>query len=305
MNRLTLAFAAVLAVSCGGSSNGTRYFRMLFPSTTGMSLPDTCYQAASLAPATMADQIAAESYCKVGKKGSSSSGTTSNTAVQQSWTMVDTGESKLYLVTATSTGSATGVEGSVSGSTYSFAANNSSFTKQCTSGGAGVTECNGTCVNTRSDKNNCGSCGFPCPGSEVCRQGVCVPMCPSQMLLCGAAMTNVLTDNANCGFCGRACTGTETCSNGICLESACQATCSDKYQQSACGAPRQFSKDTATTISFEISGGAVKGQAVSNTTYACTAPGCASDFDQRCPACSVTTPFTGREVHNVTEFESR
>jgi hypothetical protein len=37
------------------------------------------------------------------------------------------------------------------------------------------TQCNGTCVNTNIDKNNCGGCGIACTAAQVCQNGTCVP----------------------------------------------------------------------------------------------------------------------------------
>jgi hypothetical protein len=39
---------------------------------------------------------------------------------------------------------------------------------------AGQTACNGSCVNTSSDANNCGACGNVCPGGRACINGACV-----------------------------------------------------------------------------------------------------------------------------------
>jgi len=37
----------------------------------------------------------------------------------------------------------------------------------------GKTDCDGTCVDTQTDKNNCGACGSACSGGEICDIGVC------------------------------------------------------------------------------------------------------------------------------------
>jgi len=38
---------------------------------------------------------------------------------------------------------------------------------------SGTTMCGGTCVNTNSDRYNCGSCGTVCPAGETCQVGKC------------------------------------------------------------------------------------------------------------------------------------
>jgi hypothetical protein len=40
---------------------------------------------------------------------------------------------------------------------------------------AGQTKCNGSCVDTRADKNNCGACGHTC-GGDLCGQSLCQPV---------------------------------------------------------------------------------------------------------------------------------
>lgn len=301
MRYVWLTSFAVLA-ACGGGDNSTRYFRVLLPSTSSGSLPDSCYQAQSIAAPANPDEQAAQTYCMIGKKPTST-GSTSNLATSQAWTMIDVGDGKLYLV-ASSGGASTGAEGSFTDGKYLFNANTSSFQKQCPTGGAGIVECNGACVNTRSDAQNCGACGQPCANGMQCRFGMCVAMCPSIMQTCGGVMTNLQTDNANCGFCGNACTSPQVCSGGNCV-AACAATCSDKYSAADCGAPREFSRASTSRIEFTLNGGSLSGTVSSSTAYSCKAPGCSADFAQRCPTCATTNMFYGRELSNVTEFESR
>lgn len=308
--RQTMLVLAVMTWSCGGgsSSTGTRYFRVLFPQAgTGASLPDGCYQPMSLPGPMNADEIAAQSYCSVGKKPTASGSTTERIVVAQPWTMVDVGEGKLYLV-ASQGSTSVGIEGSVTNDTYSFSGKVDSFTKQCAGAGLPVgtsTECNGACVNTRSDPANCGTCGVPCATGQSCRLGMCSSMmCPAVMQTCAAVMVNTQTDDANCGFCGRVCGTGETCSGGNCV-SPCAAVCSDKYSAAGCGAPRQFSRSVTNEISFKLNGGTLTGTSAQTTAYACTAPGCSADFAQRCPTCAQPVSIVGREVFNVTEFEAR
>jgi hypothetical protein len=43
----------------------------------------------------------------------------------------------------------------------------------CSSGSC----CNGTCTNTLTDRNNCGSCGHTCASGQHCQNGRCVSTC--------------------------------------------------------------------------------------------------------------------------------
>lgn len=68
----------------------------------------------------------------------------------------------------------------------------------------GLTNCNGTCVNLQSDKNNCGSCSTPCidhcsngPRKE-CIEGRCLKDC-------GHGFIDPETDPDNCVCCGNRC----------------------------------------------------------------------------------------------------
>jgi hypothetical protein len=40
---------------------------------------------------------------------------------------------------------------------------------------ANRTLCDGSCVNTRTDKANCGMCGTMCATGETCTAGHCAP----------------------------------------------------------------------------------------------------------------------------------
>lgn len=303
MRKLWWVVGGLLLAACG---DGTRYFRVLFPSGGGASaLPDSCYQPQSLPAPANPDEQAAQAYCGIGKKPTAT-GSASTLVTAQAWTMVDVGANKLYLViSAGGTAPSTGAEGTLSNGSYDFTANQTSFQKQCPGGGGGVVECNGACVNTRSDPANCGSCGFPCAAGQVCRFGNCGPACPSTMQNCGGVQTNTQTDDANCGGCGRACTTAgQICSGGNCVE-PCQASCSDRYTATACGTPRQFSRAAQMKVDFKLAGGSLTGTMTSTTSFACTAPGCSADFATRCPSCTTTQDVAGRELTNVTEFEQR
>jgi Stigma-specific protein, Stig1 len=80
----------------------------------------------------------------------------------------------------------------------------------------GATLCNGFCVDTKFDPNNCGACGTACQPGEVCSNGQCGVNCSGGTTLCGTSCTNTDTDPANCGACGTACASGEVCSSGQC-----------------------------------------------------------------------------------------
>jgi hypothetical protein len=97
----------------------------------------------------------------------------------------------------------------------------------------GLTFCNGSCINTRTNDANCGGCGTVCPADRtccdgVCRQlsthegncGVCGRACAARETCCNGTCRNLTTDEANCGVCGRVCTATQRCLAGICATPA-------------------------------------------------------------------------------------
>lgn len=86
---------------------------------------------------------------------------------------------------------------------------------QCGSGGscpAGQTCCGSGCIDLKTDRNNCGFCGFPCALGQTCCNGRC---------------TDIRTDIDNCRTCGNACPGdrNSTTSNVACYLAECTITC--------------------------------------------------------------------------------
>lgn len=61
--------------------------------------------------------------------------------------------------------------------------------------------CDGICVNTRNDSQNCGACGNVCEGTENCCDEVCV---------------DTRNDVDNCGTCGNTCAVCQGCAGGTC-----------------------------------------------------------------------------------------
>jgi hypothetical protein len=107
------------------------------------------------------------------------------------------------------------------------------------------TLCSGTCVDTKSDNNNCGTCGTKCAAGSLCTvvAGVasCALQCTAPTKNCGGTCTDTATSKANCGACGTACAGAQQCCASGCVDfttsntncGACGTTCGTTE---ACGA---------------------------------------------------------------------
>jgi formylglycine-generating enzyme required for sulfatase activity len=76
--------------------------------------------------------------------------------------------------------------------------------------------CNGRCVDTLTDPENCGGCDVVCdPRSETCEAGACALR--EGFGRCGGGVINLETDRENCGGCDVVCDPrSETCEAGAC-----------------------------------------------------------------------------------------
>jgi Stigma-specific protein, Stig1 len=92
---------------------------------------------------------------------------------------------------------------------------------------SGQTNCNGVCVDTKSDPKHCGSCTNVCPEGQTCSGGQCT--CFSGQSDCSGTCTNLKSDSNNCGKCGNVCGSGKTCLDSHCEQQPCpsgQAICS-------------------------------------------------------------------------------
>lgn len=68
--------------------------------------------------------------------------------------------------------------------------------------------CDGTCVASSNDSNNCGACGIVCDSTQFCAGGRCVS-CEQPKAVCTVAgvrtCVDVSKDRDNCGSCGNSC----------------------------------------------------------------------------------------------------
>lgn len=99
---------------------------------------------------------------------------------------------------------------------------------------AGLTFCDGSCVDLRSDEVHCGSCYSFCSPDAVCFDGSCSSPCPGGTL-CFASCTDLSSDVFNCGACGNYCPTGFVCSYGYCQNVCgpegfvCGDTCVDPF----------------------------------------------------------------------------
>ena len=78
----------------------------------------------------------------------------------------------------------------------------------------GKTECDGSCVDIKTDESNCGSCGNKCPEGMSCEDGNCA--CPNGKTECDGSCIDIKTDESNCGSCGNKCPDVMSCEDGNC-----------------------------------------------------------------------------------------
>ena len=107
------------------------------------------------------------------------------------------------------------------------------------------------CVDTQTNRFNCGACGTYCPSGKTCMAGACVAItCPSGQTLCGDECVNLQIDGQHCGACDQRCDpeSRQICRQGACGcatgQSACPAgegfvicrsTQTDRYNCGSCG----------------------------------------------------------------------
>ena len=76
------------------------------------------------------------------------------------------------------------------------------------------TVCGTSCVNLKTDQDNCGKCGRVCPSGESCVSGSCACIAPRRA--CPSGCTNITKDPDNCGGCGVRCVDPSICKFGSC-----------------------------------------------------------------------------------------
>lgn len=137
--------------------------------------------------------------------------------------------------------------------------------KKCNNG---QQRCGDDCVNLKSDRNNCGSCGRVCSEKEECINGGCFG-CSDPLTRCGGDECFDLTsDNQHCGSCDKACGRNEQCINSFCT----------------CAGPRCPIGNGETKCCPAVGGVCCSGGGCCPNGQSCTSAGtCCADGSYLCP----------------------
>ena len=82
--------------------------------------------------------------------------------------------------------------------------------------GAGLDDCEGSCVDTTTAAEHCGACGASCAEGEVCVDGACELGCGPGTTECGTTCVDTSHDVDHCGTCGNVCPEGQDCVDGAC-----------------------------------------------------------------------------------------
>lgn len=93
----------------------------------------------------------------------------------------------------------------------------------------GTTDCEGLCLDTRVDPDNCGACGSVCGDGYECAEGACVSICEEREQFCGGACINPEDNRDYCGAtdCAGGQTGEACAANYDCVGGACSCERAD------------------------------------------------------------------------------
>ena len=83
----------------------------------------------------------------------------------------------------------------------------------------GRERCGVDCVDTDTDRENCGRCGHACAPGAACAGGLCEGECAG--MVCGGVCVDTMLDPEHCGSCTGVCDGAAP----LCVAGACAATC--------------------------------------------------------------------------------
>ena len=107
----------------------------------------------------------------------------------------------------------------------------------------GTVKCGKICVNSATDRANCGACGKVCAASESCQGGACTcdgALCPG---CCAGGVCQAGTSNGQCGARGVACVTCDNLKTNSCVDGVCKCGVF-----AACGANEQCCGDQCVNV---------------------------------------------------------
>jgi len=111
--------------------------------------------------------------------------------------------------------------------------------------GSTLTLCNGVCVDTSSDANNCGTCGNTCPTGIACTNGSCAPPDPYR---CNSPSDPIFFCGDGFCQCGVGLDGHNICVERTCpsINCASDADCAPSGPESICVTIPEFGQNCCT-----------------------------------------------------------
>ncbi|TNF23718.1 MAG: hypothetical protein EP329_26805 [Deltaproteobacteria bacterium] len=79
--------------------------------------------------------------------------------------------------------------------------------------------CDGVCVNTNADPDNCGECGHTCDAGQACSAGGCSSTCLGNLVACDGTCVDTRTHPDYCGDCFTKCPEGQGCADSHCVPS--------------------------------------------------------------------------------------
>ena len=162
----------------------------------------------------------------------------------------------------------------------------------------GLLQCATSCIDPKSDPQNCGRCGASCASGQVCLAGECSNAGCGSLTQCGQSCVDVSSSIPHCGECNQPCRAGATCSAGHCVGGAAGsdaggASSAGASGAAASGAGASGSVSAGAAGMSGASGGAVGSGGAGTCDPGTTTTAWASTCPTAPPACTAGTWTAG------------